>query len=222
MLDRQEEGRVALFLTDHVWLWARGYEGGGPHADILRRLVHWLMKEPDLDEEALRVRRVGRELLVERQTMEERIGPAAVTTPSGASRQVELAAGEPGLYRATVPADETGIWRFVHGDKTVLVHVGPINAREFADARSTTEVLTPLAEATGGTVRRAATDAGVDVPRIVPVRSGTTFAGPGWIGLKPTEATVLKGIDAYGLFAGFLGLALLLGGVGLAWRRESR
>jgi hypothetical protein len=222
MLDRQEEGRVALFLTDHVWLWARGFEGGGPHTDILRRLVHWLMKEPDLEEEALRVRRVGRDLVIERQTMEDTIGPATVTTPTGQAREIVLGAGEPGVFRASIVATEPGIWRVAQGGKSVLTHVGPINPREFADPRSTTDVLAPLVQATGGTARRVASDAGLDVPRIVPVRSGDTFAGPGWIGLRPTEATVLKGIDAYSLFAGLLGLALLLGGLGLAWYRESR
>src|SRR5579883_2032606 len=54
-LSREGEGRVALLLSDHIWLWARGFEGGGPHLDLLRRLSHWLMKEPDLEEEALRL-----------------------------------------------------------------------------------------------------------------------------------------------------------------------
>ena len=31
VLDRRGKGRVALLLSDHAWLWARGYEGGGPH-----------------------------------------------------------------------------------------------------------------------------------------------------------------------------------------------
>ena len=35
LLSRFGEGRVALLLSDHIWLWARGYEGGGPHLDLL-------------------------------------------------------------------------------------------------------------------------------------------------------------------------------------------
>src|SRR5262249_54365155 len=64
LLTREGEGRVALLLSDHIWLWARGYEGGGPHLDLLRRLSHWLMKQPDLEEEALRLVAHGRELTV--------------------------------------------------------------------------------------------------------------------------------------------------------------
>jgi hypothetical protein len=222
VLDRREEGRVALFLSDHVWLWARGFEGGGPHVDILRRLVHWLMREPDLEEEALRVRRQGRELVVERQTMAETTGAASVTSPTGRTAELSLAQDEPGLFRGRIEANEPGIWRVVHGDKTVLTHVGPLNPREFADPRSTTERLAAIAQATGGAAQRVASDAGVDVPRLVAVRSGASYAGPGWLGLRPTEASTLRGIDAVSLFSGLLGLALLLGGLGLAWWRESR
>src|SRR5262249_59631989 len=60
LLSREGDGRVALLLSDHIWLWARGYEGGGPHIDLLRRLSHWLMKQPDLEEEALRLLVRGR------------------------------------------------------------------------------------------------------------------------------------------------------------------
>ena len=53
VLDKVKQGRVAELLSDHAWLWARGFEGGGPQAELLRRLAHWLMKEPELEEERL-------------------------------------------------------------------------------------------------------------------------------------------------------------------------
>src|SRR5262245_28759611 len=53
VLSRQGQGRMAMLLSDHGWLWARGFEGGGPQTELLRRLAHWLMKEPDLEEENL-------------------------------------------------------------------------------------------------------------------------------------------------------------------------
>src|SRR5438874_1637239 len=102
VLSRQGEGRVALLLSDHIWLWARGYEGGGPHLDLLRRLSHWLMKQPDLEEEALRLASHGRELAIERQTMAEGVDPVIVTSPSGQTRTVTLGASEPGVWRADV------------------------------------------------------------------------------------------------------------------------
>ncbi len=90
LLSRFGEGRVALLLSDHIWLWARGYEGGGPHLDLLRRMSHWLMKQPDLDEEALRLQVQGKDLVVLRQTMADSVTPVTVTSPTGATRELTL------------------------------------------------------------------------------------------------------------------------------------
>lgn len=222
ILDRPEEGRVALFLSDQVWLWARGYEGGGPHVDLLRRLAHWLMKEPDLEEEALRALRSGRDLIIERQTLAEKTPQATITTPTGRKLPLELKSEDPGLFRSRLAASEPGIYRVEQGGKTVLAHIGPLNPREFSDGRSSTDLLSPIAEASGGTVRRFANDNGLDLPRIVSQRSGSTFFGPGWIAVKASGASTLKGIDALALFSGLAGLGLLIGALGFAWYREGR
>src|SRR5213078_771416 len=108
LLSRSGEGRVALLLTDHIWLWARGYEGGGPHLDLLRRMSHWLMKQPDLDEEALRLQVQGHDLVILRQTMADSVAAVSLTSPTGAARELALSAGEPGTWRSTIPANELG------------------------------------------------------------------------------------------------------------------
>ena len=222
ILDRPEEGRVALFLSDQVWLWARGYEGGGPHVDLLRRLAHWLMKEPDLEEEALRAVRTGRDLVVTRQTLAETTPPANIISPTGNRTTLDLKNEQPGLYRGRSSVSEPGIYRIEQGDKTVLAHVGPLNPREFADGRSSTEPLTAIAEASGGSVRRFANASGYELPRVVAQRSGANYSGPGWIAIKASEASILKGIDAIALFNGLAGLGLLIGALGFAWYREGR
>ena len=55
VLSHVGKGRVAQLASDEIWLWSRGYEGGGPQGELLRRLAHWLMKEPELEENALDV-----------------------------------------------------------------------------------------------------------------------------------------------------------------------
>ena len=100
MLSREGEGRVALLLSDHIWLWARGFEGGGPHLDLLRRLSHWLMKEPDLEEEALRLTVSGHNLVVQRQTMADSVADVTLTSPSGATRALKLEPIEPGVWES--------------------------------------------------------------------------------------------------------------------------
>src|SRR5229473_2733235 len=222
LLSREGEGRVALLLSDHIWLWARGYEGGGPHLDLLRRLSHWLMKQPDLEEEALRLSSHGRELTIERQTMADSVDPVIVTSPSGQTRTVTLGASEPGLWRADVPAGELGLWRASDGKLTALTNIGPANPREFAEVTSTTDVLGPLTAATGGDARRVADASGVTVPRVLPVRSSETFKGEDWIGLKMRDASVVRGIGVLPVFAGVLGLLLLLASVAATWLREGR
>ena len=224
ILDRQEEGRVALLLSDHAWLWARGYEGGGPHVDLLRRLAHWLMQEPDLDEEALRAEAKAGELVVERQTMAETTEPVIVRTPSGIAETVTLSAAEPGLWRAEIAASEIGLYRVEQGEKKAFAHVGSPNPREFIDARSTDEKLLPLVKSTGGLITRMTdSSGGLSLPRIVPVRSSSgTMSGADWIGVRMTEASILRGVDRLPLFAGFLGLAILLGVFAATWYREGR
>jgi hypothetical protein len=222
LLSREGDGRVALLLSDHIWLWARGYEGGGPHIDLLRRLSHWLMKQPDLEEEALRLLVRGRDLTVQRQTMSDAVSEVTLTTPSGKTRTLMLTAAEPGVWRATIAADELGLWRATDGTLNALANVGPANPREFAEVTSTTEVLAPLANATGGGVMRVADGSGVHVPRILPVRSSDTFKGDDWLGLRMREASVVRGIGVLPLFAGLIGLLLLVGSLAATWMREGR
>jgi len=223
VLSREGEGRVGLLLSDHIWLWARGYEGGGPHLDLMRRLSHWLMKQPDLEEEALRLIVRGRDLLIERQTMADTANPVTVTLPSGATRTVTLQAGEPGLWRSSIRATELGLWRATDGKLNALVNVGPPNPREFAEVTSTTGVLGPLANATGGDARRIADASGnVTLPRIVAMRSSDTYRGEDWLGLKMRDASVVRGIGVLPMFAGLLGLLLLIGALAATWAREGR
>jgi len=222
VLSHEGEGRVALLLSDHIWLWARGFEDGGPYLDLLRRLSHWLMKEPDLEEEALRLTVSGHDLLVRRQTMADEIADVTLTSPSGVARTLKLDSTKPGVWESTVPANELGLWRATDGKLNALINVGPANPREYAEVTSTTEALAPLAEATRGDVRRLADGGGLNVPRVVAVRSGDTYKGDDWIGLKMSSASVVRGVGVLPVFAGLLGLLLLLGSLAGTWVREGR
>jgi hypothetical protein len=222
VLSREGEGRVALLLTDQLWLWARGFQGGGPHLDLLRRLSHWLMKEPELEEEALRLSVSGHQLLVRRQTMAEAVSDVTVTSPSGATSTLKLSATEPGAWQASLAANELGLWRATDGKLNALVNIGPVNPREFTEVTSTTEVLGPIANATGGEARRLDEGSGVNIPRILAVRTGDTYKGEDWIGLKMRDASVVRGIGVLPVFAGFLGLLLLVGSLAATWAREGK
>jgi hypothetical protein len=222
VLSRADKGRVALLLSDQMWLWARGYQGGGPHLDLLRRLAHWLMKEPELEEEALRATARGRALTIERQSLKGDAPEVTIIGPTGAASKAQLAAAEPGLSRTTIDVDQLGLYRISDGEHQALVNVGPDNPLEFREVVSTTEHLRPLAEATGGTVRRIAAGDGDDVtiPRVIAMHESPSYGGSDYIGVKRTGSSVIVGVASTPLGVGFLGLAALLGVVILVWRRE--
>ncbi|CAN7308224.1 hypothetical protein LJR235_001528 [Pararhizobium sp. LjRoot235] len=223
VLNRVGKGRVAMLLSDQGWLWARGFEGGGPSVSLYRRTAHWLMQEPALEEEALTAHASGRTLEIARQTIAGDPGPATLTYPSGKAEQVVLKEDEPGLYKASVPTTETGLFEVNNGELNTLVHVGSVDAPEFKATISTTELLAPWAEKTKGLVRRLAdADGPVDLPPILPVRGTVRVADDQRMSLRMTDETVLKGINSLSLFAGFLGLAALLFVLSATWHREGR
>ena len=222
VLSREEKGRVALFLSDQTWLWARGFGEGGPYLDLLRRLSHWLMKEPELEEEALQLTAKGRVISIERHTLADSAADVTMTGPDGQTIKIPLVQAEPGLWRAEYRATKGGLHQASDGTLTALVNVGPANPREFRDVLSTAELLQPIADETGGSVRRLNGSGGFSVPRLVDIRSGSRFSGSDYIGLKPNEAYVVKGLGLFPLTTGTLGLVLLLFGAIAAWLREGR
>lgn len=224
ILSREGKGRVGLLLSDQIWLWARGFQNGGPHLELMRRVAHWLMKEPELEEEALRATVSGREIAIERQSLKPDVPEITVVTPSGATQKLKLDAAEPGLSRARLRTEELGLYRVTDGELIALVNVGPENPREFREVVSTGENLRALAEATGGTVRRigVATGEAVSLPRIASMRESLIYGGSDYIGMKRTGASVITGIGIAPLAIGFLGLLALLGSVLAGWLWEGR
>jgi hypothetical protein len=223
VLNRAGKGRVAMLLSDQGWLWARGFEGGGPHVSLYRRTAHWLMQEPALEEEALTARAFGRTLQINRQTIGDAPGEATVKLPSGRTEQVTLTEAEPGLYRAEMQTAETGLYEIENDGLSALVHVGAVDAPEFKATISTTETLKPLADATKGTVRRLAdADGDISLPPLLPVSGTVRTADENRLSLRMTDETVLKGVNSLPLFAGFAGVGLLLLAFSATWYREGR
>ena len=217
LLDHVEQGRVALLLSDQIWLWSRDHDGGGPQAELLRRIAHWLMKEPALEEEALTASIDGGTLRIERRTMQEGApGPVTVTAPDGASSSVPLAAGAPGHATATVPAPDPGVYAVSDGTRTAFAAATVANPREFADLRATATILDPVARASGGSVHFIADG----VPELRRIEPGRTSSGSGWIGLARRRDHVVTGLDAIPLLPPWAALPVLLALVVLAWRRE--
>jgi hypothetical protein len=222
VLGERGQGRVALLLSDHIWLWARGYEGGGPYTDLLRRLAHWLMKEPDLEEEMLKATSRGQTLNLERRSIKDTIEPVTVTAPSGKEETLTLDKAEPGLWRKSMTAGEQGVYRISSGKLASVVTVGNANAKELSAVTATDAALSPLLNETGGGsfwLGRDQADAS-PLPRMVMVRGGHVMHGADWLGLRKRDAYHVQGVRLFPLFTGFLALALLLGMMAITWFRE--
>ncbi len=222
VLNRVGEGRVAMLLSDQGWLWARGFEGGGPSASLYRRTAHWLMKEPALEEEALTARALGRSIEVSRQTLGTDPGPAEITLPSGERQSLTLTQAEPGLFRATLRTSETGLFEVKNGDLSTLVHVGTVDAPEFKATTSTPDIIAPVVEKTKGLATRIAENATVSVPPVLPLSGAVRVADPARLSIQMTDETVLKGILSLPLFTGLIGLAALILAFSAMWYREGR
>ena len=219
VVHRVGKGRVAQLLSDHAWLWTRGFENGGPQAELLRRLAHWLMKEPDLEEEQLRATASGEGLVVSRRSLDESERRVVVTGPDGEERSAILAPAANGLAQARIGVEGIGLYRLDDGDKTAVAAVGPLNPLELSDVRTTAERLAPAAEATGGSITWLAARAVPDVRR---VGRGQTAAGPGWIGLVRNDRYLVTGVAQLSLMPPWLALVLILGLIAWCWWREAR
>ncbi len=220
VLDRIGEGRVAQMSSDHIWLWARGFEGGGPHGELVRRLAHWLMKEPELEEERLSASIKNGHLRIERRSLDT--GPVEVTlsAPSGAAWNVLLKPGakDNGVVTAGRDVHETGLYRVEDGARVAFAASGPANPKEVQDLRSSAEVLGPVLQASGGGLFRLE-DGMPDARFIGPGHKAT---GKGWFGLIENNASAITGATEKPLLPDLALLLLVLAGLGAAWWREGR
>lgn len=218
LLDHVGEGRVALLLSDQIWLWSRGHMGGGPQAELLRRVAHWLMREPELEEIALTARAEHGRLAVERRSTDAApAGEVTVTDPEGRRQTVPLAATRPGRAVGQVAATLPGVWQVSDGTRTAYAAVGAANPLEIADLRATATLLAPLARASGGSVHWL-DPAGA--PALRRTEPGAAAAGGSWIGLQRRRDHLVTGITATPLLPPWLALLIILGLAVLAWRRE--
>lgn len=220
ILNRVGEGRVALLASDQAWLWDRGYEGGGPQLELLRRIAHWEMKEPELEEEALfaEVSPGTMTLTVVRRTMAQTANDVTLTRPDGTEETVKLTETAPGRFTAKWTAPEPGLYRLTEGDLNRVVAMGPASPREFEETIASQTPLAGLVAAANGSFQTIETG----IPQIRNVRAGGVTSGRGWIGITPRGAQAVTEIRLSSLLPDWayllLGAILMLG----AWLWEGR
>ncbi len=129
--------------------------------ELLRQVAHWLMKEPDLEEEALRATSVGDRIEVTRRTLATTFPPVTMTSPDGSTRTITLNQTSPGLAA-----------------------VGNPDPLEFSDVRATETKLKLLVEASGDGLMWLQDNPDPDIRS---VRPGRAAGGSNWIGPAATR-----------------------------------
>jgi len=217
MLERQGKGRIAQLLSDHIWLWARGYEGGGPQAELLRRLAHWLMKEPDLDEEGLKAEIKDGRLKVQHRSLEDKAPPEiTVNKPSGQTQLLRLDDAGNGVWKGAMAVTATGLYKVSDGTQSALTTLGALNPLEFQDLRASAEKIAPVAAASGGGIHWI----NVRLPDFRRTRPERDSHGDGWVGLVANQSFVVTGLAQVSLLPGYLVMILVLAALMAAWYRE--
>ena len=220
-LDRAGEGRAALLLSDQIWLWSRGHDGGGPQAELLRRIAHWLMREPALEENALTARIAGGRLTVERRSTDATPpGPVTVTGPDGTAAALVLTESAPGQARGTMDAPSAGVWRVSDGVRTAFAAAGSANPQEIADLRATATLTAKLARDSGGGVHWLGSATAPDLPALRRTEPERPASGGGWIGFQRRHDAIVTGVASLTLMPAWLSLPAILLLLVLAWRRE--
>jgi hypothetical protein len=220
LLNRVGQGRVAMLLSDQIWLWSRGYHGGGPQAELLRRIAHWLMKEPELEENALTARIDQGQLQIDRRSIEAAPPPElTVTDPNGKTQRVTPNQVGPGRATASLPATVPGVWQVTDGTRTAYAAAALDNPLEFADLRATATHLSHIVNASDGSTHWL-DPAGA--PELRMVERGEDSSGFDWIGMRRNHDHLVTGISAIPLLPPWLALPLILGLAVIAWRRESQ
>ncbi len=153
ILAQAGKGRVGLLLSDQLWLWTRngpsGGTQGGPALPLLRRIVHWLLREPALEAESLTARITQGQLTITRQTLAASYpGDATITAPDGQTSSLPLHQTTPGQYTATLAAPEFGVWKISEAQLLTDASAAAANTAEYQNLAATDALLRPASRKT--------------------------------------------------------------------------
>jgi len=192
ILDRVGEGRVAQLASDQIWLWSRGFEGGGPQAELLRRMAHWLMKEPELEENALDVTIEDNALLVRRRSLTDEPTHITITKPDGSIIEKDMSVSGPGQLSLHEQVDQLGVYIVDDGTQKRFALAGHINPPELRQILGTEDKLAPAVSASTGTTIWLEKTTQPEIRLLPPDRR---YGGKNWIGLRANRSYNVTGVQ---------------------------
>jgi hypothetical protein len=218
VLDRVDQGRVALIASDQVWLWYRQFEQGGPQQELLRRVAHWLMQEPDLEEEALSAVQQGSDIVITRRTLADQAPPLTLTAPSGGTTEIEARQIRPGVFQAQIKAPENGIYDLRDDTQAIVFAKGAVSPIEFQTPLATNARIAALTGQSGGGVIWAQTG----VPVLRDIDPNRPASGNGWMGVVRNQSKSVLDVSTKPFAPVWLMLLCAIGAAVAAWLREGR
>ncbi len=139
------KGRVGMLLSDQFWLWTRGGLHDGPALPLLRRIVHWLLREPSLEPEHLVADFQDSRLNINRfTTASTPSATATITSPDGEVSHLLLQQAAPGHVSGNVSTQDSGVWKITQGNLTTYAVKNLANAREYQNLAATSARLAPF------------------------------------------------------------------------------
>ena len=219
VLNRVGQGRVAQILSDQSWVWTKPGSNKGPQADLLRRLVHWLMKEPELEENELSARIDNNTILITKNSLILDNKPIISISPDNTKKEIILEDIGKGKQIGKILSPQEGTWKFSSGNSKITLIVGNSNASEYLDVRTTDNIVEPIVEFTSGSINWVNNE---NLPKIRHLPKSKLVENNDHIKLVKNEKYFVKSLQQSTLTPWYLILVLSLFLLFLAWYRETK
>lgn len=223
LIGERAKGRIAQMTSDQIWLWERGYDGGGNHMQLLRRLVHWLMKEPELEEEKIEILSSedgSAQVTLRTLNHQGETVRVAIRRPDGETENMVLSLNkQSGLYQATLLTPRPGLYTVLYKEMSATYAAGDLQSKEFQNVLTSTDKLAEIVKQTGGSFIWAKEDG---LPALRHLTANKKMDGYGWIGLRQNDSYHVTSLQSRPLLPPGLWLALFVAALLFGWLRESR
>ena len=220
VLNRVGQGRVAQILSDQSWVWTKSGVNKGPQADLLRRLVHWLMKEPELEENELSAKIDNDTILITKNSLNLDKKPIISTSPDNIKEEIVLEDIGRGKQIGKILSPKEGTWKFSSGNSQISLIVGNSNSSEYLDVRATDNIVKPLVSYTSGSINWVNNEK--NIPKIKQIQKNKLTDNSKNIQLIKNEKYYVKNIQQSSLTPWYFVLIFSLILLFLSWYRETK
>jgi hypothetical protein len=157
------KGRSATLLSDQLWIWSVNHQGGGPFQQLARNIIHWLLREPDLEPGQIQASITNNQLTVSKDNPYHlddeilNITPLFKTQNNEQSKALQLVKSEgdkPSKLAAKITIEPDNAYIISSGEISKLVIPDIAGEQEVQNLLDDENSLEHLTEKTGGIIRQ--------------------------------------------------------------------